>query len=93
MLKLTLLGAPQLFLNGQRISQQITGKHLALLVYLVVTGRPHRRDALAALLWRDLSNGQARKQLSNVLSDLRKQIDPYLIIKSQEIHFDTTLTY
>ncbi|MEZ4727517.1 MAG: BTAD domain-containing putative transcriptional regulator [Caldilineaceae bacterium] len=93
MLKLTLLGAPQLFLNGQRMSQQITGKHLALLVYLAVTGRPHRRDALAALLWRDLSNGQARKQLSNVLSDLRKQIDPYLVIKPQEVYFDTTANH
>ena len=93
MFKLALLGAPQLFLNGQRILQQITGKHLALLVYLAISEQPHRRDSLAALLWCDLPNSQARKQLSNVLSDLRKQLGDYLLIDAQEVCFNQTLTH
>ena len=88
MLKLTLLGSPQVNLAGQSLSERITGKHLALLVYLAVTGRTHTRDSLAALLWRDMANSQARKNLRDLLSDLRKHVSPYLMITRHDIAFN-----
>jgi DNA-binding SARP family transcriptional activator len=47
-LKFTVFGSPQIELNGERLTFK-TRKVLALLVYLVVSQQPHRRETLAAL--------------------------------------------
>ena len=48
-LKIALLGAPQIELDGKPIIIQ-RSKVLALLAYLAVSGEPQRRDTLATLL-------------------------------------------
>ena len=78
-------------LGGFRSSlgdNQLTGFHSskaqALLGYLAVTGRPHSRSALAGLLWRDLTEANARANLRKVLSNLRRLVGPYLSITRYE---------
>ncbi len=93
MLKITLFGTPQITLDGQSLSDLITGRRLALLVYLVTSGRPHARDVLADLLWCDLSSRQARKNLRDILPALRKLLGEYLIITRRTIGFNRKHPY
>ena len=51
-LSLTLLGSPQVQLNGMPV-EIAAQKALALLAYLAITGVSHRRDFLATLFWPD----------------------------------------
>ncbi|MDQ6649079.1 MAG: AAA family ATPase, partial [Actinomycetota bacterium] len=66
-MRLTLLGTPVVERNGVRVSFD-TRKATALLAYLAITGHPHSRDVLTALLWpeadRDRSRGALRRTLS-----------------------------
>jgi serine/threonine protein kinase/DNA-binding SARP family transcriptional activator len=68
-LSLFLLGNPRLERDGWTVELE-RHKALALLIYLAVTGAPHRRDTLAALLWTDLDQTRARAALRRTLSDL-----------------------
>lgn len=87
-LELQFFGSPQLRLGGQVINDKISGRSLALLSYLAVTGRPHTRDRLADLLWDDLTSQQARNNLRYLLPDLRRTIGDYLCIKAETIAFN-----
>lgn len=87
-LELQLFGAPQLRLGGEVINDKISGRPLALLTYLAVTGRPHTRDLLADLLWDELTSQQARNNLRYLLPDLRRVIGDYLLINAQTIAFN-----
>ena len=50
-----------------------TNKARALLAYLACTpGQPHARDQIAALLWGDKEEKQARHSLRQVISSIRK---------------------
>ncbi|MFN8489914.1 MAG: tetratricopeptide repeat protein [Caldilineaceae bacterium] len=93
LLKATLCGAPILTLGEQPLTGLITGKALALFVYLAVTGQPHSRDMLADLLWSELANQQARNNLRYVLSDLRQVVGDYLTITPQRIRFNQESPY
>src|SRR5437764_8393416 len=51
-------------------------KMRALLAYLVVeAGRPHHREALAALLWPDQTDTAARQNLRQALYIVRQAVD------------------
>ncbi|MEZ4861575.1 MAG: BTAD domain-containing putative transcriptional regulator [Caldilineaceae bacterium] len=73
LLKLYLLGSPHLGLDEEAVSIG-RKKALALLCYLAIKGEPQRRDALAALLWPETGQSQARAALSRHLTELRKLI-------------------
>lgn len=66
----------------------------ALLAYLSVEARPHRREALAGRLWPDLPEVSARHNLSQVLFNLRQVIGdrhaqpPFLLVSRDTIHFN-----
>lgn len=63
-----------------------TRKAVALLAYLAATGRPHRRDSLAALLWPDYSQANARAALRRTISVLNKGLAGQgLLIQREEI--------
>ena len=47
-----LLGSPRLERDGKPV-QVDTRKAIALLAYLVITGKRHSRDTMAAFLWPD----------------------------------------
>src|SRR6266704_2010694 len=69
-LKLLFLGAPRVQ-HQERWIEFDRHKSLALLAYLSLTGQPHRRDSLAALLWPDLDQRRARAGLRRVLFSLQ----------------------
>lgn len=69
--KIFLLGTPRIELDGQLIHLE-RQKSIALLAYLVVTGRNHSREWLATLLWPDVST--SRTQLRKSLADIRQRV-------------------
>lgn len=93
LLELQLLGPPLLLQQGRCLNDQISGRPLALLSYLVVTGSPHTRNVLANLLWADLENQQARNNLRYLLPDLRKMFSAHLTITTHSIGFNRQQPY
>ena len=67
------LGPFQLTRNGVSVTGFGSDKMRALLAYLLIErDRPHRRDALAALLWPDQTDSEARHSLRHTLYVLRR---------------------
>lgn len=97
LLKLTLFGAPTITLGEQPLTGALTGKLLALFLYLAVTAAkgapPHTRDALADLFWSELPQGQRRSNLRYLLSDLRQFVGDYLVITPQTVCFNRQAPY
>src|SRR5579859_2183501 len=73
-LAMFLFGAPRIERNGAPVTVD-TRKAIALLAYLAVTRTPQARDTLAALLWPDYGQAQARATLRRTLSALNKALD------------------
>jgi len=92
-LTLRLLGKPQVSLSGAAVSGFISAKVHALLFFLATTGRPHTREALAGLLWGDMPEAQAGKNLRNALSNLRTLVGPHLLITRDEVAFNRDSPY
>ncbi len=74
-LTLTLLGSFGGVLEDRSVINFVTDKSRALLAYLAVERqRPHRREALAALLWPDQPEERARQSLRQCLLHLRQAL-------------------
>src|SRR6266576_7081862 len=71
LLRLSILGPPEVFHNGSRLTFPLR-KAQALLLYLGVEGGMHSRSKLAALLWPDSEPTDALKTLRNALALLRR---------------------
>jgi len=92
MLEIMLLGRPQIKLN--QIDAEINAhKALALVYYLAATERSHSRQSLAALLWSDLPEEAARRNLRVELSRLKGLFGPYLIIERDSLAFNIKAGY
>ncbi len=94
-LSLSLLGGFQVTLDGKPVTGFHSSKVQGLLAYLAVeSGRLHRREMLAALLWPDVPDTSARANLRKVLSDLRRAIgdretpNPALLVSRETIQFN-----
>jgi DNA-binding SARP family transcriptional activator/tetratricopeptide (TPR) repeat protein len=74
-LTIQLLGSPELTVGGQPITFR-TRKVLALLVYLIVEGGMHSREALMTLLWSETPASKASVVLRVTLSRLRQALQP-----------------
>src|SRR5204863_2944620 len=70
LLRLAVLGPPEVLHNGSRLTFALR-KAQALLLYLAVEGGMHPRSKLAALLWPDSEPADARKTLRNAITLLR----------------------
>lgn len=79
-LQIRLFGGIHLTQNDIPLTNFVSNKAPALLAYLAVTRRPHQREALAALLWGELADADAKNNLRQTLSNLRRLLDPYLLI-------------
>lgn len=83
-LELHLLGPLQVLLTGKPVPGLISIKAKALLAYLAVERRPVPRSTLAGLLWSDLPEEDALRNLRVELVKLRHFLDPYLMFTHQE---------
>ncbi len=72
-------------LDGIPVSGFVSTKAVALVYYLATTERSHTRETLAGLLWSEVPDDQARKNLRDILSNLRRSLAPYLQITRQTI--------
>jgi DNA-binding SARP family transcriptional activator len=91
-LEVSLLGGFSLTVNGVRPESFVSNKARALLAYLAVeANRPHRRAALASLLWPDQPEDASRANLRQALHRLNQAIGrpannlPYLQVSSEDI--------
>ncbi|GAB4466354.1 MAG: BTAD domain-containing putative transcriptional regulator [Anaerolineales bacterium] len=81
------LGAPQITRDDIPITNFISNKVPALLAYLVVTRRAHTRDKLATLLWGEMPDADAKNNLRQALTNLRKIANDHLTITRDSIEF------
>ena len=95
-LTIKMFGPLRVGLDGETVEAFKSNKVRGLLVYLTVEAhRVHRRDSLAALLWPDWSDQEARNNLRYALSDLRSAISDrdaqpaYLTISRETLQFNT----
>lgn len=90
-LRLHLLGKPEAWLDDAPLTEFSTAKTEALLYYLAVTKGPHSRETLAELLWGDMPDAAAKRNLTKALSTLRRLVGPYLVVERQSVAFNTEL--
>lgn len=86
-LRIYLLGGLQITRADQAITDFISSKAPALLAYLAVTRRTHTRDKLASLLWGEMTDADAKNNLRQALTNLRKVADDCLTITRDSIEF------
>ena len=94
-LSITLFGSFRVGLDGEAIDAFKSNKVRGLLAYLAVEAqRVHRRDSLAALLWPEWPDKEARTNLRYALSNLRSAVGdreaepPFLNISRETIQFN-----
>jgi DNA-binding SARP family transcriptional activator/predicted ATPase len=94
-LSISLLGTWQATLDGRPVTDLSTDKARALLAYLAVEAdRPHRRDALAGLLWAESPHTKALQSLRQALSGLRRALGdtdhavPFLLVSRETVQFN-----
>ena len=94
-LSLAFVGAFEARLDDRPITGFETVKVRALLAYLALeAGRPHRREAVASLLWPDAPGEAARTYLRQALANLREVLHdriadpPFLLITRDTIQFN-----
>lgn len=78
------LGQPSLFAPSGEPIRFRTRKHLALLIYLAVEAKTHRRERLAELLWPNVSPTEGRHSLATALSTLRPRLGPGALESSRD---------
>lgn len=79
-LKIYTLGRTSIQVGDTPVGGFISRKVEALLIYLACNRREHNREALAELLWDDLTQARAMGNLRTVLSSLQQQLAPYLYV-------------
>jgi DNA-binding SARP family transcriptional activator len=94
-LAITLFGGFRAELNGKPLTAFGTDKNRALLVYLALKSeRPHRREALANLLWPEHPQSDARNSLRQALYQLRQilawesELEPFLLVSPDQLQFN-----
>ncbi len=99
-LTLSFLGCFQVSLDDRPVTDFKSNKVRALLAYLAVEAdRPHRREALAGLLWPDWPDRDALSNLRYALASLRRTLGdhtaepPFLLITPHTIQFNPASDY
>lgn len=86
-LALALLGRPQILLHGQPLEMS-SHKAQALLYYLAMSRQSHSRQSLAGLLWTDLDEAAARRNLRVELLKVRADLGDFLLADRDTIALD-----
>jgi len=93
MLRLDLFGGVAITRDAAPLPGALSAKAQALLCYLAITGRPQSRGALAALLWGELPDDDARANLRQALTNLRRLAGDHLTIRREAVAFDRAAPY
>ncbi len=89
-LKLLLLGSPQIELDGQAIQIE-RRKALALLAYLAVTGETFAREALATLLWPEQDTARALAYLRRTLWEVNQAVGKgWIELEQEKVRLETS---
>lgn len=91
-LALALLGRPQIKSDDAPV-EIVSQKAQALLYYLALTGQTYSRQSLAGLLWSDLDEAAARRNLRVELLKLRNHVDEFIETARDTLAFDRTRDY
>lgn len=86
-LNLRFLGPIEIAIDDTAVTDLSAAKAQALLCYLALNGRSHSRQFLAGLLWGDLPEADARRNLRGVVMQLRQAVGDYLEISHQTLAF------
>lgn len=86
-LNIVLLGTPEVRLHGKLVTGFVTSKAEALFYFLAITRKNHLRSKLAGFFWPDVPDAVARKNLRDIVFNLRKVVGDYLIINRNQIGF------
>ena len=92
-LRINLLGQPEVWLDGVQLTNFSTTKTEALLYYLAATGLAHSRESLAGLLWSEMPEAKARRNLTKSLTVLRRLLAPFLLIEPQRVGLDPKASF
>ncbi|MAT99882.1 MAG: hypothetical protein CL608_22300 [Anaerolineaceae bacterium] len=84
-LEITTFGVPHIKIDGRPIEQLSSRKAQALLIYLAVTRQQHSRQALAGLLWGEMTETKARRNLRVTLTRMREPLENHLIIRRRSL--------
>jgi WD40 repeat protein/serine/threonine protein kinase/DNA-binding SARP family transcriptional activator len=87
-LEITLLGTPLASIENKQVTGYVSSKAEALLYYLAASGQAHRREVLAGLLWSDSPETTSKRNLRDVLSNLRRLVGPYLQISRHMVNLN-----
>lgn len=88
LLQLKTLGDPQVLVNGEPVQGLPATKSRALIFYLAVTGSTHSRDELAGIFWPNMGETEAKTNLRQALTRLRKVLPLHLDITRHEVGFN-----
>ena len=88
-LSIRLLGPLDIQLGNRPLQGFVSSKAQALFIYLAVTRRSWNRSTLATLLWGDIGETAARRNLSKSLSNLRRLVGDHLQIERHRVAFRT----
>jgi DNA-binding SARP family transcriptional activator len=88
MLRISVLGAPQIEIDGQRIATFESRTADALLYYLAVNDRTHTRESLAEFFWPERTQIQSLSNLRTVLHRLRRVLEPHLQITRSTVKLE-----
>ena len=87
-LHINLLGAPSVTIDNQPITNFVSNKARALFYYLAAHPIEHERAKLATFLWG--GNPKAKRNLRDVIYNLRQSFDPFLTISRTKISLNLT---
>ncbi|PDV97739.1 ATP-binding protein [Candidatus Chloroploca asiatica] len=89
MLNLELFGHTRITYGGKQVTGFVSNKAEALLCYLAITGEAHSRDDLAALLWSEMPEAEAKANLRVVLCNLRQLFPEHMQINRKTVALRT----
>ncbi|MCA9918118.1 MAG: hypothetical protein KC445_09205, partial [Anaerolineales bacterium] len=92
-LHISLLGKPLVQHSGHTLPGLVSRKSQALLCYLAFTGQPHSRQALAGLLWSEMDEEKARRNLRVALTRMKDELAEYLVIQRRTLAFNRERPY
>ena len=84
-LEVTLFGGTSFLLNGQPVKSLPTRVAQALLIYLLHKKNPVEREQLIDMFYQASEPKQAAANFRSILSRLRKELAPFLIITNQTV--------